>query len=166
MNLNNKCTNTFITSDPSDLWYLLQEQISAVAEPLRYEIENEESKTKLVVHNLTEADGGLYYCGAVYAISTTMGRVELKVRRRTLPRTFTQLLWLRTILRYFYLTWVFLIYTFTYPIAIHAVYILRFHLKEAYKIQNLVKDLEQQRLLGVIWHFKLLRWFNLNKPNK
>ncbi|XP_056274181.1 embigin isoform X1 [Pseudoliparis swirei] len=56
-----------------------KEQISAVAEPLRYEIENEESKTKLVVHNLTEADGGLYYCGAVYAISTTMGRVELKV---------------------------------------------------------------------------------------
>ncbi|TNN36862.1 Embigin [Liparis tanakae] len=64
-------------------WYKVngtdKEQISAVAEPLRYEIENEESKTKLVVHNLTEADGGLYYCGAVYAISTTMGRVELKV---------------------------------------------------------------------------------------
>ncbi|XP_056274182.1 embigin isoform X2 [Pseudoliparis swirei] len=62
-------------------WYKANgtDKISAVAEPLRYEIENEESKTKLVVHNLTEADGGLYYCGAVYAISTTMGRVELKV---------------------------------------------------------------------------------------
>ncbi|XP_034398057.1 embigin [Cyclopterus lumpus] len=56
-----------------------KEQIFVVAEPLRYEIKNEERKTKLVVHNLTEADGGLYYCGAVYAISTTMGHVELKV---------------------------------------------------------------------------------------
>ncbi|XP_031705431.1 embigin isoform X1 [Anarrhichthys ocellatus] len=56
-----------------------KEQIFAVAELLRYEIKNEERKTKLVVHNLTEADGGLYYCGAVYAISTTMSHVELKV---------------------------------------------------------------------------------------
>ncbi|XP_059192453.1 embigin [Centropristis striata] len=56
-----------------------KEQIFPVAEPLRYEIKNEEKKTKLVVHNLTEADGGLYYCGAVYAIATTMGHVELKV---------------------------------------------------------------------------------------
>lgn len=38
-----------------------------------------------MVQNLTEADGGLYYCGAVYTISTTMGHVELKVRYRKLP---------------------------------------------------------------------------------
>ncbi|XP_029294989.1 embigin [Cottoperca gobio] len=56
-----------------------KEQIFADEEPLRYEIKNEERKTKLVVHNLTEADGGLYYCGAVYAISTAMSHVELKV---------------------------------------------------------------------------------------
>ncbi|XP_035513776.1 embigin [Morone saxatilis] len=49
------------------------------AEPQRYEIKNEERKTKLLVHNLTEADSGLYYCGAVYAISTAIGHVELKV---------------------------------------------------------------------------------------
>nr|XP_040051171.1 embigin [Gasterosteus aculeatus aculeatus] len=55
------------------------EQISAVGEPLHYEIRNDERKTKLMVQNLTEADGGLYYCGAVYTISTTMGHVELKV---------------------------------------------------------------------------------------
>lgn len=69
--------NTFMTSLD---WYLFQEQIFTAAEPLRYEIKNDERKTKLVVYNLTEADGGLYYCGAVYAINTTMGLVELKVR--------------------------------------------------------------------------------------
>ncbi|KAM8885412.1 LOW QUALITY PROTEIN: embigin [Spinachia spinachia] len=55
------------------------EQISAVGEALRHQIRNEGRKTKLVVQNLTEADGGLYYCGAVYTISTAMGHVELKV---------------------------------------------------------------------------------------
>ncbi|XP_074495212.1 embigin [Sebastes fasciatus] len=56
-----------------------KEQIFVALEPLRYEIKTEEWKTKLVVHNLTEADGGLYYCGAVYAIGTTMSHVQLKV---------------------------------------------------------------------------------------
>ncbi|KAM9360927.1 embigin [Symphorus nematophorus] len=56
-----------------------KEQIFPASEPHRYEIRNEEKKTKLLVHNLTEADSGLYYCGAVYAISTTMGHVELRV---------------------------------------------------------------------------------------
>ncbi|XP_047447560.1 embigin [Mugil cephalus] len=45
----------------------------------RYVIENVNNKTRLVVHNLTEADGGFYYCGAVYAIGTTLGCVELRV---------------------------------------------------------------------------------------
>uniref|UniRef100_UPI0037E8012A embigin n=1 Tax=Semicossyphus pulcher TaxID=241346 RepID=UPI0037E8012A len=56
-----------------------KEQIFPAAEPQKYEIKNDDRKTKLLVHNLTEADSGLYYCGAVYAISTTMGHVELKV---------------------------------------------------------------------------------------
>ncbi|XP_041644290.1 embigin [Cheilinus undulatus] len=56
-----------------------KEQIFSEAEPQKYGIKIEEWKTKLVVHNLTEADSGLYYCGAVYGISTTMGHVELKV---------------------------------------------------------------------------------------
>ncbi|XP_054466299.1 embigin [Anoplopoma fimbria] len=56
-----------------------KDQIFDITEPLRYVIKNEERKTKLVVHNLTEADGGLYYCGAVYAIGTAMSHVELKV---------------------------------------------------------------------------------------
>ncbi|KAL7391651.1 hypothetical protein ABVT39_012089 [Epinephelus coioides] len=56
-----------------------KERIFAAAEPHRYEIKNKDWKTRLVVHNLTEADGGLYYCGAVYAISTSMSHVELKV---------------------------------------------------------------------------------------
>ncbi|XP_037339001.2 embigin isoform X1 [Pungitius pungitius] len=55
------------------------EQILGVGEAPHYVIRNEERKTKLVVQNLTEADGGLYYCGAVYTISTTMGHVELRV---------------------------------------------------------------------------------------
>uniref|UniRef100_A0A3P8T0X4 Embigin n=1 Tax=Amphiprion percula TaxID=161767 RepID=A0A3P8T0X4_AMPPE len=56
-----------------------KEQIFVAAEPHHYEIINKERKTRLVVHNLTEADSGLYYCGAVYAIGTTMSHVELKV---------------------------------------------------------------------------------------
>ncbi|XP_034081131.1 embigin [Gymnodraco acuticeps] len=56
-----------------------KEQIIAAEEPLRYEIKNEERNTKLVVSSLVEADGGLYFCGAVYAISTSMSHVELKV---------------------------------------------------------------------------------------
>ncbi|XP_068165937.1 embigin [Antennarius striatus] len=54
-------------------------QIVAAAEPHRYEIINREGKTQLMVHNLTEADSGLYYCGAVYPISTTVGHIELQV---------------------------------------------------------------------------------------
>ncbi|XP_071339760.1 embigin [Trachinotus anak] len=56
-----------------------KEQISVAAEPHRYEIKNEEGTTKLVVHNLTQDDSGLYYCEAVYAISTSMSHVELRV---------------------------------------------------------------------------------------
>nr|XP_020453856.1 embigin [Monopterus albus] len=55
-----------------------EEQIFPAEEP-RYKIKNEDEKTKLVVHNLTEADSGLYYCGAVYAIATTKSPVKLKV---------------------------------------------------------------------------------------
>ncbi|AWP07485.1 putative embigin [Scophthalmus maximus] len=56
-----------------------REQISVAAEPRRYEFKNKEAAAKLVVHNLTEADSGLYYCEAVYAIGTTTSHVELRV---------------------------------------------------------------------------------------
>ncbi|XP_008292379.1 embigin [Stegastes partitus] len=49
------------------------------AEPQRYEIKNTNNHTKLLVHNLTEADSGVFFCGAVFAIHTTMRPVELKV---------------------------------------------------------------------------------------
>uniref|UniRef100_A0A8D3A798 Embigin n=1 Tax=Scophthalmus maximus TaxID=52904 RepID=A0A8D3A798_SCOMX len=58
---------------------MLTEQISVAAEPRRYEFKNKEAAAKLVVHNLTEADSGLYYCEAVYAIGTTTSHVELRV---------------------------------------------------------------------------------------
>ncbi|XP_028313434.1 embigin [Gouania willdenowi] len=54
-----------------------KEQI--IAESSRFEIKNDERKTRLVVHDLTEEDSGLYYCGAVFAISTPMSHVKLKV---------------------------------------------------------------------------------------
>ncbi|KAF3851370.1 hypothetical protein F7725_013142, partial [Dissostichus mawsoni] len=38
-----------------------KEQIIAAEEPLRYEIKNEERKTKLVVSSLVEADGGFFH---------------------------------------------------------------------------------------------------------
>lgn len=53
--------------------------IDAAAEPHRYRIKIEERKTKLVFHNVTEADAGLYVCGAVYAVGTAYSQVELKV---------------------------------------------------------------------------------------
>ncbi|KAM6930855.1 embigin [Xenentodon cancila] len=56
-----------------------KEQIFTAAEPDRYEIHNDERKTKLKLKNLTEADSGLYYCGAVYAISIPMSHMKLKV---------------------------------------------------------------------------------------
>ncbi|KAM3610841.1 uncharacterized protein V6R79_009494 [Siganus canaliculatus] len=56
-----------------------KEQIVPSAETHRYKIKNEENKTKLLIHNLTEADAGLYYCGAVYPLNTTLAHVELKV---------------------------------------------------------------------------------------
>lgn len=62
------------------LTFVLQEQLLAAPESQRYEIKNQEWKTQLLVHNLTEADSGSYFCGAVYAISSTRGHVELKVR--------------------------------------------------------------------------------------
>lgn len=54
-------------------------QILAAAEPQKYEIKNQDRETKLVVHNVTEADSGYYYCSAVYPISSTLGHVVLKV---------------------------------------------------------------------------------------
>ncbi|KAM7391246.1 hypothetical protein PAMP_021946 [Pampus punctatissimus] len=62
-------------------WFKLNgtEKEQITEEPQRYEIKNEEGKTKLLVHNLMEADSGCYYCGAVYPISTTLSKVELKV---------------------------------------------------------------------------------------
>uniref|UniRef100_A0A3Q3GWR1 Embigin n=1 Tax=Labrus bergylta TaxID=56723 RepID=A0A3Q3GWR1_9LABR len=58
-------------------WYMAND--TGKVEPQRYEIKNDGWKTKLLVYNLTEADSGLFYCGAVYPISTTMSHVELKV---------------------------------------------------------------------------------------
>ncbi|XP_055017804.1 embigin isoform X2 [Boleophthalmus pectinirostris] len=45
----------------------------------RYKITKDEKKAKLVVHNLTESDSGLYYCGAVYGIGTSVGYLQLRV---------------------------------------------------------------------------------------
>ncbi|XP_041854356.1 embigin [Melanotaenia boesemani] len=56
-----------------------KEQILAAAAPQRYEIINNDWKTKLEVKNLSEADSGTYYCGAVYNISISMSHVELRV---------------------------------------------------------------------------------------
>lgn len=53
----------------------------ALSEPGRYEVKNEKNQTHLVVHNLTEADSGLYYCSAIYPIGSSTGHVELKVSR-------------------------------------------------------------------------------------
>lgn len=49
------------------------------AEPQRYDIEIQGRKTQLLVHNLTEAASGSYFCSAVYPIGITLGHVELKV---------------------------------------------------------------------------------------
>uniref|UniRef100_A0A3B3BPT1 Embigin n=1 Tax=Oryzias melastigma TaxID=30732 RepID=A0A3B3BPT1_ORYME len=54
-----------------------KEQISE--QPERFQIHSEERKSKLKVINLTHEDAGVYYCGAVYAIGTTMNPIELKV---------------------------------------------------------------------------------------
>lgn len=56
----------------------------ALSEPGRYEVKNEKNQTHLVVHNLTEADSGLYYCSAIYPIGSSTGHVELKVSRLSL----------------------------------------------------------------------------------
>ncbi|KAJ3603482.1 hypothetical protein NHX12_028228 [Muraenolepis orangiensis] len=56
-----------------------KELIDPEATPLRYRIENMEGKTQLTVRNLTEADGGAYFCGAVYDIGVTVSRVDLRV---------------------------------------------------------------------------------------
>lgn len=64
-------------------WYkdngTAKEQIFATGKLSRYEIKNDNGNTKLMVHNLTEADSGVYHCGAVYAVATTMSQVKLKV---------------------------------------------------------------------------------------
>ncbi|KAM9743691.1 embigin [Menidia menidia] len=56
-----------------------KEQIFEVATPERYKITNDKWSTKLQVKNLTAADGGRYYCGAVYAIGLSLSPVDLKV---------------------------------------------------------------------------------------
>ncbi|XP_062237522.1 embigin [Platichthys flesus] len=56
-----------------------KEQIFYATESHQYEIKDKDWTSKLVVHNLTEADSGSYHCEAVYALGTTMGHVELKV---------------------------------------------------------------------------------------
>ena len=56
-----------------------QELLVPAADHPRYQIHNEEGKTKLTVQNLTEADAGAYYCGAVYDIGVTLSRVDLRV---------------------------------------------------------------------------------------
>uniref|UniRef100_A0A667Y9H6 Embigin n=1 Tax=Myripristis murdjan TaxID=586833 RepID=A0A667Y9H6_9TELE len=53
--------------------------IDAAAEPHRYQIHSEGGKSTLTVRNLTQADAGFYYCGAVYLISTSLGRLEVRV---------------------------------------------------------------------------------------
>lgn len=81
-----KCTSSLLCTCRSKgvhtwrLTFVLQEQILAATESQRHEIKSQERKTQLVVHNLTEADSGSYFCSAVYAISSTLGHVELKVR--------------------------------------------------------------------------------------
>lgn len=81
-----KCTSSLLCRCRSEgvqtwrLTFVLQEQILAATESQRHEIKNQERKTRLVVHNLTEADSGSYFCSAVYDISSTLGHVELKVR--------------------------------------------------------------------------------------
>ncbi|XP_008334173.1 embigin [Cynoglossus semilaevis] len=62
-------------------WYTVNgtEKEQIVVQPQRYEIEIKKGESKLLVHKLTEADSGLYYCEAVYAVSTTMAHVELRV---------------------------------------------------------------------------------------
>ncbi|KAK0143463.1 Embigin [Merluccius polli] len=64
-------------------WYRANETekdfINPEADPLRYGVQNKEGKTRLTVHNLTEVDAGAYYCGAVYDISITMSRVDLRI---------------------------------------------------------------------------------------
>ncbi|XP_054628346.1 embigin isoform X2 [Dunckerocampus dactyliophorus] len=50
-----------------------------VAETPKYDIKNDGRVTKLLVHNLTHADSGLFHCSAVYAIGTAVSHVQLKV---------------------------------------------------------------------------------------
>lgn len=47
----------------------------------RYKIKNAEDqkKTKLVVQDVAQNDSGMYYCGAVYEVGTSLSHTELKV---------------------------------------------------------------------------------------
>lgn len=54
-------------------------QIEVDSSDPRYEITRDGKKSKLLVHNLTEADSGVYHCGAVYGVSTAMGHMQLRV---------------------------------------------------------------------------------------
>ncbi|XP_076006976.1 embigin isoform X2 [Genypterus blacodes] len=64
-------------------WYKSNEtdkvRTDVLAEPGRYEIKNEDLKTTLVVYNLTKEDSGVYHCGAVYPLKTSVGELTLNV---------------------------------------------------------------------------------------
>lgn len=64
-------------------WYIQngtdKVQIEVESKDHRYKITKDGKKSKLVVHNLSEADSGVYFCGAVYGIATSMGHMQLRV---------------------------------------------------------------------------------------
>lgn len=64
-------------------WYIQngtnKVQIEVESKDHRYKITKDGKKSKLLVHNLTESDSGVYYCGAVYGIATSMGHMQLRV---------------------------------------------------------------------------------------
>ncbi|XP_061673308.1 embigin [Syngnathoides biaculeatus] len=56
-----------------------KEEIATVAEPQKYQVQNAGKVTKLHVHNLTQDDSGLFYCGAMFTIGMAVSHLELKV---------------------------------------------------------------------------------------
>lgn len=64
-------------------WYIQngtnKVQIESDPKSHRYKITNDGKMTKLLVHSLMESDSGVYYCGAVYGIATSMGHMQLRV---------------------------------------------------------------------------------------
>ncbi|XP_036455045.1 embigin [Colossoma macropomum] len=70
-------------------WYKVngteKELLNVTAEPTKYHLDSSKNKTKLIVLNLTKEDSGKYVCSAVFNISQTDSRVELKVLSFTEP---------------------------------------------------------------------------------